>query len=91
MSEYIKSYQVADHTLTISWGNKTPPKPTWRPPLLEEQRRAVEVTEAFELLMISFIGEGMSAIHGTKVVCFDPYGSFDTCQQELSEELQKLK
>ena len=69
MSEYTKSYQIGpDHTVTISWGRETPPVATWSPPITDEQRRIVESTEAYESLMMGFIGE---AVHSTEVVYLD--------------------
>lgn len=72
MSDYVKSYQIADHTVTISWGPTTPPVVTWSPPITDEQRQRVESSEAYEDLMMTFIGDAAAAVHGTEVIRIDP-------------------
>jgi hypothetical protein len=63
---------IGHHTAIVSWGTKTPPKVVWSPPITEEQRLAVESTEAYEDLMMSFIGEAVAEIYGTKVIYLNP-------------------
>jgi hypothetical protein len=85
VSEYTKHYRIWDHDVTIRWGSETPPTVTWSPPITDEQRQAIENTEAFESLMMSFIGEAMAALHGTEVIYLDP----DT-GRELSREEKEV-
>jgi hypothetical protein len=72
MSEYIKTYRIGDHDVTVRWGSTTAPVVTWSPPITNEQRQAVEATEGWEDIMMGFIGEALHAVHGTEVFYVDP-------------------
>jgi hypothetical protein len=64
MAEYTKSYRYWSPHRHCQLGHQNASEGC--------QRLAVESTEAYEDLMMSFIGEAVAEIHGTKVIYLNP-------------------